>query len=145
MTTELTEVQIEEIIKAGNEAKSNNNGKIPYGFNAELAEKYGRTPQSISQIISGKRRSKKKTPPKNPPKVPEKKEEKEDHDYSSLFAKKPEYNLPTLVDIRIFVQDNETDPICKRVYQRLFLNRKDIGVYKDFYIILNEMNKKNKY
>ena len=167
MATELTEVQIEEIIKAGNEAKSKNKGKIPYGFNAELAKKYGRTPQSISQIISGKRRSKKSSKKKEIVPVI-KKEEKiknlvidiskipEDYDqlpnlsdpnkYSSFFTESEKYNIPDLVDLRIFLQDNKTDPICNKVYLRLFLNKKDSGVYKDFYYILNEMNKrKNKF
>ena len=162
MTTELTQVQIEEIIKSGNEAKANNKGKIPYGFNAELAEKYGRTPQSISQIISGTRRSKKskkkeiipvikkekkiETAEVDTSKVPEEKKdefkEKIGNPGFRSFIQKPKYRLPNFADLRMFLQDHESDPVCKKLYYRMFVNNRDAGTYRDFYYIIEEMNKK---
>ncbi len=168
MATELTEVQIEEIIKAGNEAKSKNDGKIPYGFNAELAKKYGRTSQSISQIISGKRRSKKskkkKIVPvlKNGEKIGSAEIDWEKNKITSIIPKEnlPElnegyslgasfitsnkYRLPDFITLRMFLQDHEEDPVCNKVYKRMFVNKKDSGVYRDFYYVIEEMGKNKK-
>lgn len=168
MATKLTEVQIDEIIKAGNEAKSNNNGEIPYGFNAELAKKYGRTPQSISQIISGKRRSKKSKKKEIVPVLKDGKEIgsaqidwennkitsiipkenlpelNEGYSIGASFIKSKKYNMPNLVELRMFLQEHEDDPICYNMYKRIFLNKKDSGVYKSFFYVLEQINKNKK-
>lgn len=140
----LSEKHIKEIRTKIKDA-TNEIGERPRGFNTKLGKEYGVTGQYIGQIISDKKR---KNGPKNDSKPGKPKGETKEIT-SNSEGKKPAYTyiprvkfrLPNFAELKIFLQDHEDDPVCKKLYYRMFVNSRDAGTYRDFYYVIEEMNK----
>jgi len=141
---ELTEIQIEEIKTKAEEARDSK-GKLPRGFKVNTGKKYGTSGQYIGQILSGKKRV---NGPKNnskpgKPKGETKEITSDSKDTKSVYTYIPrvKFRLPNFAELKVFLQDHESDPVCKKLYYRMFVNNRDAGTYRDFYYIIEEMNK----
>lgn len=61
--------------------------------------------------------------------------------YKIVRRKNSKYNMPNFTDLKVFLEDHEGDSVMKKVWDRIFGNKKDAGTYRDFYYVIEEMNK----